>query len=161
MEIIKDWGHIRKHFNTSFRSNFHVTVASVNSANEPTATPIGSLFLNDNQRGFYFEKYPSKLPKHANQNKSICVLGVNSGTLYWLRSLYIGRFNTPPALKLYGELGIRRKATEQEIKRLKRRMRFTKLLKGNRYLWGDMEWVREVSFAQIEKVHLGKMTLGQ
>ncbi|MGB5554956.1 MAG: hypothetical protein WBM83_09890, partial [Flavobacteriaceae bacterium] len=74
MDIKRDWTTIRKHFNTSFRTNFHVSVASVDSENNPTVTPIGSLFLNDEQIGFYFEKYPSKLPIHAKSNTNICVL---------------------------------------------------------------------------------------
>lgn len=82
MELIAQWNVIRKHFNKSFSSNFYVSVASVDSENNPTITPIGSLFLNDNQTGFYFEKFPSKLPKHAKQNPNVCLLGVNSGRFF-------------------------------------------------------------------------------
>jgi hypothetical protein len=32
------------------------------------------------------------------------------------------------------------------------------LLKGNNYLWGNMEFVREVTFTKVEKINLGKMT---
>ena len=134
MNINKDWNKIRLHFNKSFRSSLHVSIASVDANNNPTVTPIGSLFLNDNQTGFYFEKYPSKLPKIFKKNKNICVLGVNSYRLFWLMSLFKGRFKTSPAIKLYGELGEKRKATKKEIIRLDRRMRMTKGLKGNTYL---------------------------
>ena len=158
MDIINDWQAIRDHLNRSFRANFHISLASVDEKCQPTVTPIGSLFLNDNQTGFYFEKYPTKLPKHAEVNKSMCVLAVDSGTLFWLRSLFRGRFNRYPAVKLYGELGIRREATEKEIKRLNRRMSATKGLRGNAYLWGEMKHVREVTFNRAEKVNLGKMT---
>ncbi len=34
----------------------------------------------------------------------------------------------------------------------------TKWLKGNNYLWGNMEFVREITFTKAEKIHLGKMT---
>jgi len=57
MDIISNWKEIRKHFNLSFRSNFHVSIASVDRENNPTVTPIGYLFLNNNQTGFYFEKW--------------------------------------------------------------------------------------------------------
>lgn len=135
MDIKTDWANIRKHFNKSFKSNFHVSIASVDSDNNPTVTPIGSLFLNDNQSGFYFEKYPSKLPIHAKMNPNICALGVNSSTIFWLKSLFKGKFSNYPAIKLYGHLGQRRKATESETNRLNRRMKRTKGLKGNSYLW--------------------------
>lgn len=158
MDITKDWSKIRRHFNTGFRSNLHVSVASVDAENMPTVTPIGSLFLNDDQTGFYFEKYPSKLPVHAKTNKNVCLLAVNSNRLFWVKSLFKGKFNNYPAVKLYGELGDKRKASENELNRLKRRMRATKRLKGHKYLWGKMEHIREISFTNAEKIQLGNMT---
>jgi len=159
MDLIRSWTDIRKHFNQSFRTNFHVSVASVDKDNNPTVTPIGSLFFNNNQTGFYFEKYPTKLPKNVKFNKNVCVLGVNSNTWFWLTSLFRGKFNGYPAIKLYGQLGDRRKATDIEIKRLNTRMKITKWLKGNKYLWGNMEYVRDITFSKAEKINLGKMTL--
>jgi hypothetical protein len=158
MDLITDWNSIRVHFSKSFRSNFYVSIASVDTNNNPTVTPIGSLFLNDNQAGFYFEKFPSKLPLHSINNNSICVLGVNSNRLYWIKSLFKGKFQTTPAIKLYGELGDKRMATPKEIERLNRRMKFTNSLKGNTYLWKKMNHVREVKFKSAEKINLGKMT---
>lgn len=158
MDIKSNWPEIRKHFNLSFRSNFYVSIASVDRKNNPTVTPIGSLFLNNNQTGFYFEKFPSKLPENVQQNKNICILAVNSNTLFWLKSLFKMKFSKHPAIKLYGQLGDKREATEIEIKRLNRRMKVTKGLKGNSYLWGKMEYVREILFTKAEKVNLGIMT---
>lgn len=160
MDIKEDWKSIRIHFNKSFKSCLHVSVASVDVDNNPTVTPIGSLFLNTNQTGFYFEKFPSKLPKHAEENKNICVLGVNSSRWFWIKSLYKVEFKEYPAVKLYGILGKRRKATTDEIKRLNRRMRSTNGLKGNTYLWSNMEMVRELVFTKAEKINIGKMTQG-
>ena len=158
MDIKSNWPEIRKHFNRSFKTNFHVAIASVDENSNPTVTPIGSLFLNKDQTGFYFEKYPTKLPEHATHNKNICVLAVNSGKWFWLKSLFKGKFETNPAIKLYGELGERRKATEKEISRLNLRMKATKGLKGNTYLWRDMPYVRDIIFTNVEKSNLGKMT---
>ena len=158
MDIKSDWQVIRNHFNSSFRSNFHFAISSVDEKGMPTVTPIGSLFLNNIQTGFYFEKYPTKLPKHAEVNKNICVLAVNSNTLFWLKSLFKGRFRRYPAIKLYGELGMRREASDSEIKRLNRRMKATKGLRGNTYMWSEMKYVREVTFNSAEKINLGKMT---
>jgi len=158
MDIQTNWIEIRKHFNKCFRTNFHVSIASVDKDDNPTVTPIGSLFLNSNQMGFYFEKFPIKLPENSKVHKNICILGVNSGTIFWLTSLFKGKFESYPAIKLYGQLGDRRKATEIEIKRLNSRMRITKWLKGNNYLWGNMENIREITFTKAEKINLGKMT---
>ena len=158
MDIRTDWDAIRKHFNKSFSQNLFIPIASVDSDNNPTVTPIGSLFLNDNQTGFYFEKYPTKLPLHAKTNQKICALAVNSSKWFWLKSLFKGRFKTNPAIKLYGILGERRKATEKEISRLNRRMKATKGLKGNTYLWKKMDYVRDITFDKVETINLGKMT---
>ena len=158
MDIKTNWNTIREHFNRSFSSSFHVSVGSVDKDNNPTVTPIGTIFLNDNQTGFYFEKFPSKLPKHAKYNPKICLLGVNSSRFFWLKSLFKKQFTTYPAIKLYGELGKKRKASEKEIKRLNRRMKMTNGLKGNSYLWKNMKFIREVQFTKAEKINLGEMT---
>jgi hypothetical protein len=158
MDLQTDWHTIRKHFNTCFRTNFHVSVASVDTENKPTVTPIGSMFLKRDQTAFYFEKYPTKLPQAAKTNKHICVLAVNSGIFFWVKSLFKGRFSSHPGIKLYGELGDRRQATEIEISRLQKRMRQSKGMKGNKYLWGDMQYVREIRFTKAEKLIIGKMT---
>lgn len=109
MDLDKDWNDIRKHFNKSFRSNFYVSVASVDAENNPTVTPIGSMFLNDNKTGFYFEKFPTKLPKHTKENPNVCFLGVNSGYIFWIKALFKGTFSNYPAIKLYGKLGKKEK----------------------------------------------------
>lgn len=158
MNIIENWTDIRSHFTRSFRTSLHVSIASVDSNNHPSVTPIGSLFLNHDQTGFYFEKFPSKLPVHSKENNRICVLGVNSKSWFWLKSLFRGKFARPPAIKLYGTLGEKRTATPEEMYALKRRMRMTKGMKGHQYLWRDMQDVRLVSFDKAERIHLGKMT---
>ncbi len=158
MDIIQNWQEIRRHFNRSFSTNFHVSVASVDSNNIPSVTPIGSLFLNKDQTGFYFEKYPSKLPRHAKENKNICVLAVNSGNWFWIKALFTGKFNNYPGIKLYGQLGEQRNANKKEISLLQKRMRATRFTKGHKYLWDDMQMVREVYFTKAEKINLGKMT---
>jgi len=158
MDIKTDWSIIRKHFNKSFSQYLFIPIASVDPDNNPTITPIGSLFLNDNQTGFYFEKYPTKLPTNAKTNQNICALAVNNSKWFWLKSLYKGKFKTNPAIKLYGQLGERRKATDNEISRLNRRMKITNGLKGNTYLWKKMEYVRDITFTKVASINLGKMT---
>lgn len=158
MNIKADWNEIRKHFTKCFRSNFFVSIASVDEENCPTVTPIGSLFLGHHQDGYYFEKYLSRLPEHAKHNKKICVMAVNSSIWFWLKSLFQGGFSSNPAIRLFGELGERREATEAEKTRLRARVRSTRGLKGNHYLWDDMQYVRDVTFTKAEKVNLGAMT---
>ncbi|MBU3010635.1 hypothetical protein KO506_04435 [Polaribacter vadi] len=158
INLKENWQKIRMHFSKSFAVNMHVSIASVDKDNQPTVTPIGSLFLNDNQTGFYFEKFASKLNVNSKTNKKICILAVNSSKLFWLKSLFKMSFSNYPAVKLYGELGIKREATEKEFRAFQRRIRQTKRLKGSQYLWQDMSMVREITFTKGEKINLGKMT---
>lgn len=153
-----NWGSIRKHFNKTYKTSLSVSIASVNKDNKPTVTPIGTFFLNKDQTGFYFEKFPKKIPDNVKTNKNICVLGVNSSKWFWIKALYKLKFNSYPAIRLYGVLGDKRKATTIEISRLNRRMRTTKGLKGNTYLWGKMEYVRDIKFTEAEGVNIGEMT---
>jgi len=157
MNIINDWQAIKKHVSASFRASLHVSIATVNKNNIPSITPIGTLFLNNNQTGFYFEKFSAGLTSNVENNNKVCVLAVNSNRFFWLKSLFYGKFKKHPALKMYGELGIKRKATPIEKQALARRMRFTKSLKGNQYLWSDMQFVREIRFDTVESMKLGKM----
>ena len=158
MDIKTNWKEIKIHFNRSFRTNYYVSIASVDKDNNPTVTPIGSLFLNNNMTGFYFEKYPTKLPINGQTNPNICVLAVNSNIWFWVKSLFFGKFKKHPAIKLYGQLGEKREASNIEIKRLNSRMKSTKGFKGNTYLWGKMKYVRDITFTRAEKINLGEMT---
>ena len=158
INLKKDWNNIRIHFSKSMASSMYVSIASVDENQMPTVTPIGSLFLNRDQTGFYFEKFATKLNKNSTQNKNICVLAVNSSKWFWLQSLFKGSFSQYPAVKLYGELGDKREATAKEKRAFRRRTRSTKILKGHQYLWNDMSMIREIKFTKAEKINLGKMT---
>lgn len=158
INLKENWQKIRKHFSKSSGSSMHVSIASVSKDNMPTVTPIGSLFLNEDQTGFYFEKFASKLNINSKTNKNICVLAVNSSKLFWLKSLFNLNFSEYPAVKLYGELGVKRDATEKEYTAFQKRIKQTKRLKGSKYLWQDMSMVREITFTKAEKINLGTMT---
>ena len=158
MDLVRDWKTIRKQFNRSFKQNLHVPIASIDGDSNPTITPIGSLFLNQDQNGFYFEKFPNTLPKYAKINPNICAIAVNTSKWFWFKAILSGKFKSNPAIKLYGILGERRKATQQEINRLNRRMKSTKGMRGNVYLWSNMEYIREIVFTKVEPIKLGKMT---
>lgn len=158
IDIHKNWSKIRVHFRKCIGANMHVAIASVDEENIPTVTPIGSLFLNDDVTGFYFEKFATKLNKNSKTNRNICILAVNNRKWFWLKSLYKGSFSDYPAVKIYGELGEKRDATPEEFRAFQRRVRSTKSLKGHQYLWKDMSQVREIKFTKAEKINLGKMT---
>lgn len=157
-DIVKHWKEIKTHLRICIKKNMHVAIASVDKNQVPTITPIGSLFLNDDQTGFYFEKFATKLKSNSKNNRSICILAVNTGKWFWIRSLFKGKFSAYPAIKLYGELGEKRDANPKEYRAFQRRVRSTQRLKGHQYLWKEMPQIREIRFTKVEKINLGTMT---
>lgn len=158
LNLQSQWAQIKEQIKKNRQKNMFVSIASVNADNEPTVTPIGSLFLNDDGTGFYFEKFASKLGRDALTNNKICILSVNNSKWFWLKSLFKGRFDSFPGIKLYGELGEKREATEKEKRAMQRRVRKAKGLKGYEYLWKEMSYIREIAFTKAEAINLGRMT---
>jgi len=157
----KGWLAIRKVFRNSFSSSFHFAIASVNSDGSPHVTPIGSLLLDKaTQTGVYFEIFTTQLRRNIETNPNICVLAVNSGIRFWLKSLLFGRFSKAPATRLYGVAGKRREARPTEVQRWKKQTGYLKRFKGYKLLWGNLTHVREVKFHRVESVKMGKMTQG-
>jgi hypothetical protein len=158
-DLVAHWPQIRNIFSKSFFSSFHFAIATINADGTPHVSPIGSLILDrQQQKGFYFEIFTSHLQKNLEANPNVCVLATNSGGFFWLRSLAIGRFRVPPAVRLRGFAGARRLATNEEISRWRRRIGFLRFLPGYRLLWGNLQYVREIEFCDFEPVKMGRMT---
>ncbi|MBT3714432.1 MAG: pyridoxamine 5'-phosphate oxidase family protein [Anaerolineae bacterium] len=158
MSLIENWSEIKALFKRSFRSSFHYAIATVSESGEPHITPIGSLILGKPGRGVYFEEFPRQLPRNLEGNQQVCVMAVDSGVGFWLKSLLRGKFASPPAVRLYGKAGELRPATEKEIQRWQRRVRRVRFTKGHTMMWKKMRMGREVEFTRIEPVHMGEMT---
>lgn len=151
----ENWQTIRRNFWYGFATNLHVSVATTDTEGQPHVTPIGSFFLNrDKFSGFYFEIFTRNIPQNAATNPKVCIMAVNSGRWYWLKSMVFGKFATPPMTKIYGTLGERRPATPAEIKRGNRRLGRMKTLPGGKKLFGNMGFVREVHFHTFEEAKL-------
>jgi hypothetical protein len=160
MDLHENWGEVKALFRESFSSSFHYAVASVSENGEPHVTPIGSLILSKPGFGYYFEKFPRKLPQNLSANSHVCVLAVNSGRWFWLKSLLAGKFSSPPAVRLYGVAGDLRAATDQEIAIWQKRVSRVRFSKGHALIWRGMTMVRDIEFNSIEPVYIGAMTHG-
>ncbi|MCG7550732.1 hypothetical protein [Pseudoalteromonas sp. Of7M-16] len=158
MDIETDWSEIKSLFKCSFKSSFHYAIASVTDDGEPHITPIGSLILAEPGKGYYFEKFTKQLPSNGRTQPKICVLAVNGGMWFWLKSLIKGEFGSRPAVRLYGTLGVLRDATDSEKARFQRRVKSTRFTRGYKLLWKDMSKVREIEFDRVEQVKIGAMT---
>ena len=107
----------------------------------------------------YFEEFPRRLPSNLSNNPQLCVLAVNSSRWFWLTSLIRGRFQSMPAVRLRGEAGEVRLATDKEIALWQKRVSSVRFTKGHAKIWKNMRLVRDVRFSSIEPVHIGEMTV--
>lgn len=160
MELIEQWDEVKRVFRASFKSSLHYSIATVSESGEPHVTPIGSLILTTPGRGFYFEQFTSAMPGNLAAHREVCVMAVNSGLWFWLRSLMGGQFVASPGLRLYGTVGEARPATETEKARWLRRVRMLRFTRGHRLMWRNMNRVREIQFTRAEPVTIGRMTQG-
>ena len=158
MQLKENWSDIRRLFGQAFRSSFHYALATVNENGEPHVTPIGSLILCDPGHGYYFEEFTRQLPRNLQENKQVCVLAVDSSRWFWFKSLFRGRFVSPPAMRLYGTAGEVREATENEIESWHRRVGRVRASKGYSLMWENMKMVRDIAFSRVEPVCMGEMT---
>ncbi len=155
MELIANWQDVERLFNKSFKTSFHFAIATVTENGDPHVTPIGSLILGKPGHGFYFEKkFTKHLPLNFEKNRKICVLAVNSSRWFWLKSLIVGRFVSPPAVRLYGVVGALREATEAEIALWQERVKHVSFSKGHAIMWRNMRVIRDIEFTGIEPVHM-------
>jgi len=153
-----DWVTTRRMFRRAFRSSFHYAIATTGEDGTPHVTPIGSVLLGEPGRGIFFDIFSAQLSQNLDRDPRVCVLAVDSGKRFWLTSLARGRFAAPPALRLVGTAGPRRRATPTERQRWLRRVRLLRRLEGHRMLWGDLTHVRDLTFHAALPVHVGAMT---
>jgi len=154
----KQWDQIRKIFQQAFNSSFHFAIATVNKDGSPHVTPIGSLILQDDLKGFYFEEYVSNLSQNLQYNKRVCVMAVNTGKWAMLKSFFLGKFLAPLGVRLMGTVTERREATPREIELFHKRVKNYRMFKGYKRLWSRLKYVREIHFDAYEPVRIGALT---
>jgi uncharacterized protein len=156
MEITDEiWGDICRLFSDAFEHSLHCTIATVSKDGVPRATPIGSLILGPDRKGFYFEAYVSGLEKNLRTNKRVCVLAVNASKPLLFKMLLFGEFTEAIAVRLMGTAGEKRPAADKEIALFRKRVSAYRLLKGHDILWANLRYVRDITFDSFEPVHMG------
>ena len=111
MDLKKNWTDIQD----LFKKTTGCSIATVNEYGSPNITPIGSLFLRNDQTGFYFEGFSRKMPKNLDHNNRICIMAVERGFLFWMKSFFKGKCSSTPGVRIYGTVGERRLGSEEEI----------------------------------------------
>lgn len=156
---LEDWTNIRKVVADAQRAALHCSIATVNTHLEPTITPIGTVFLHENQfSGFFFDTYSESLRENLAQNPKACVQAINSSKLFWLKSLIQGQFKDYPGVRLYVEIGDLRPANEAESAQVQRRIQALKWTKGSALIWNDFHQVRDFKVYDFRWVEYPTMT---
>jgi hypothetical protein len=145
------------HIKDLVKNSMYCTLATTIDGH-PHCSPIGSIYLNDEKSGYYLEMMTTSAAKTLPNCGKACLLAVNTSSLFWVRSLLKGRFDTPPAVRLQIRLGDLRPSTEIEVKRFQKRVRFFRGWKGYRILWSRPGRTREFTIEKVVPVSLGEMT---
>lgn len=156
-----DWRGLRRLFAGTFSSSLHFSIASLGPDGAPFVTPVGSVLLQDEPgRASYFELYTQGLGARLVEDPRLCVLAVDSGRWLWLRALWRGRFPRLPAIRLRGRAELDLRApTDRERRRMLKRIRGVRHLRGGRLLWGDLDCpVRDIVIDEVDTVGLGALT---
>lgn len=140
--------------------SFSLSMATTNEDGSPQVTPIGSLFLTGVGKGLYFEKLPQRMRSNLDRDPRFSILAVRGGRFYWMKALFLGRFNSFPALRLNGTAGARRVCTEEERQIFDSRFGMFRRTKGYDILWKDMRTVRDLTFEAVIPVNVAAMTKG-
>jgi hypothetical protein len=152
-------------FNQKIKSLFakamFTSVATVTEEGMPHVSPIGSVFLINKDKGFYFEKFTKNVPKNTEHTPYATLMSVNVSKWFWLKSLLKGQFKTPPAIRLLVKLGELRQESDQEASVFKRKVSIFKWTKGYDLMWKEMAMIREFEIIDYKPVFIGKMTKAQ
>ena len=158
MDVIQDWQLVRRIFYDGMRTGGYCAVASTNPDNTAHVTPIGSLILYEPGHGVYADEFPVQLSRNIARNPRVSVMSVNFSKGFWFKSLLMGKFSKPPAIRLYGTAGNRRPGTDREINNWLKRVRMFRRLKGYALLWRDMRHFRDIYFDRAKVVATGEMS---
>jgi hypothetical protein len=144
-----------------FAKAMFTSVATVTEEGMPHVSPIGSVFLINKDKGFYFEKFTKNIPKNSEHMPYATLMSVNVSKWFWLKSLLKGQFRTPPAIRLLVKLGELREKSDKETSSFKKKVSIFKLTKGYDLMWKDMSLIREFEIVEYKPVFIGKMTKNQ
>ncbi|MBL4763612.1 MAG: pyridoxamine 5'-phosphate oxidase family protein [Gammaproteobacteria bacterium] len=149
MNLKENWAEVVNVLRAAKKSNLHFSIATVDKNGDPHVTPIGHVFFRDDMTGYYFDAYSKAMPKNFQGNKRVCLMGVNSGSWFWFKALLQGEFKSPPAVRVYGEVGELRPASEDKLAQYRKSINATRRLKGHKLLWADLDKVRDINFTSF------------
>lgn len=163
MDAFQHWTALREIVEQTMRTTNFCALATVGPDGSPHVAPIGSLFLLEAGKGFYFEKFPKATRVNLEHDQRLCILAAPRGLRSFMTALFRGRFESAPGVRLFGRAEARRPATPAELGMWQERIkpyRLFRTLKGYRLLWENMDHVREITIDAFEPLRFGAMTRG-
>lgn len=156
------WHLVRRTVARGQSASFHCAIASVNLDGGPYVSPIGSVRLGQPGRGTYLDVFNAQLRKNLERDPRVTVMAVDSGLVTWARALISGQFVTPPGVRLLGEVGPARPATDDEKRTFQRSVRPALLTRGGKAMWSRLDdlLARDLSFTGVVPVRIGSTTAG-
>ncbi len=158
----ENWKRIRKFWGDAARVSAsaklpYCVFATVNEDGSPRLAPYGSLILQENKSGFYFDRFSRHTSQNLNRDQRICVLLLKTDKWFWMKALLLGRFDHAPGIRLMGTVGSKREADTEEISAFRKPLRRFRIFKGYQPLWGTVKHGREIHFESFETVNCGPM----
>ena len=156
------WRTVRRTVARGQSSSFHCAIASTNPDGRAYVSPIGSVRLGDAGFGTYLDVFNAQLARNLERDPRVTVMAVDSGLVTWARAMFTGRFSTPPGVRLLGEAGPARPATDEEKRAFQRSVRPLLSTRGGKALWARFDDVaaRDLSFTGVVPVRIGTTTTG-
>ena len=158
----KEWSTILKFYSNSTHATSSPVIpycafATVDEDGSPRVAPYTSLILRDNKQGFYFDEQSRQTSSNLERDKRLCILIVKT-KWFWIKTVIFGRCEHTPNIRLLGEVGKKREATEQELHSFKRPLKRLKLFKGYEPIWDFMKYGRDIYFDSFEPVKCRTIT---
>lgn len=155
----QDWEKARRTVQNAVKSSLHCSIASRNLDGSPHITPIGSVvLLPEVGRGLWIDMFNRQLAANLTEDPRVTILAVDSGRLFWLRSLLGGSFVRPPGVRLGAEVSAPRPTTPAEVTRFQSFVGPGLRTKGGKMLWGRLTTARDLRIDSIVPLRIGPMT---
>lgn len=152
-----NWQQIIKTISTAQRASMHCSIATVDQLGQPNITPIGTVFLKNNQTGFFFDTYSESFKENIPNNSKACLQAVNIKRFFWLKSMILGKFSDFPGVRLNIEISELRIATAEELAMIEQRIKPLSWTKGSQLIWSSFTHVRDFNVTGFKWVQYPTM----
>lgn len=136
----------------------YCSIATINKDGHPHIAPIGSVYLSDEQGGYFIEMFTSSMTTRNSEQDKACIMAINTSPWFWIKSLFKGKFVSIPGFRLRVTLHEKRVAEDFEKERFLKQVHPLRFFKGHKILWSKMGAIREFTIDEVIPLKMGQMT---